>query len=365
MNKSKTKGGLGRGLSALIPQVASGGRMEEEPAKDGGEVSIEIKKITANPYQPRRAFDEEKLQELTESIKEHGVFQPILVRVKDEGYELIAGERRLRAAGRAGLKTIPAVVRDLTDEKMMEFAIIENIQRQDLNPVEEARAYKRLADEFKMTQDQIAKRLSKSRPYIANSMRLLNLPEAVLGLLAAGQLTVGHVRPLLTLSEDQAVQIARQLAEQKATVREAELWARRAGDPDFFKAGSLEGIFRNDEEELPADEEGRPAEEKAERPVASPGYGNLASGTFPAPETGEERTGQAFGPAREQSKGTEKKELPLPVELREIQRVLREKINTKVEITAGAKGGKIIIDYYTQDDLERILDLFAGIKQID
>ena len=224
MNKPKSKGGLGRGLSALIPQVMSG-TQNEETEKEKGEITIEIKKVSPNPYQPRRTFDEVKMQELTESIREHGVFQPILVRLKEDGYQLIAGERRLRAAKRAGLKAIPAIVREMSDNEMMELAIIENIQRQDLNPVEEAQAYKRLAEEFHLTQEQIARRLSKSRPYIANSIRLLNLPDPVLDLLAEGKLTPGHVRPLLTLTAEQAIQIAQQLAEQKATVREAELWA--------------------------------------------------------------------------------------------------------------------------------------------
>ena len=392
MNKPKTKGGLGRGLSALIPQVMSGGRAEES-VQGEGEVSLEIKRITANPFQPRRSFDEDKLQELTASIKEHGVFQPIMVRKKEDGYELIAGERRLRAAIRAGLKTIPAIVREMSDEKVMELAIIENIQRQDLNPVEEARAYKRLSDEFKMTQEQIAKRLSKSRPYIANTMRLLNLPEPVLDLLAEGKLTAGHVRPLLPLAEDQAIQIAQQLAEQKATVREAELWARRASDPGFFKAGSLDRIFGRYDDDDPGEEESRPAfGEAAAEPEIGGGAERPGQPEEPEAMPGAEGTGAATGASKpidgaaaeaapetepwagpaDLSGGAEKvqgktpaKEQALPVELKEIQRVLREQVNTKVEITAGAKGGKIIIDYYTQDDLERILDLFAGKREID
>lgn len=390
MNKPKSKGGLGRGLSALIPQVMSG-TQNEETEKEKGEITIEIKKVSPNPYQPRRTFDEVKMQELTESIREHGVFQPILVRLKEDGYQLIAGERRLRAAKRAGLKAIPAIVREMSDNEMMELAIIENIQRQDLNPVEEAQAYKRLAEEFHLTQEQIARRLSKSRPYIANSIRLLNLPDPVLDLLAEGKLTPGHVRPLLTLTAEQAIQIAQQLAEQKATVREAELWARRVSNPGYFKGGSLERIFSRFEENREDGEEETESQSSAMSVRTKEKESEIEASTANGAEKGRENPIQETEDSKEPQGGkrfsaletvaakewknkgksegdssfeaAEKRDLP--VELKEIQRVLRERINTKIEITSGNKGGKIIIDYYTQDDLERILDLFSGKREMD
>jgi ParB family chromosome partitioning protein len=291
-------------LSALIPQAD-----ETENGAAGDEQNIALDLISFNPYQPRRVFDEDKLRELAASIKEHGLIQPVLVRPLEKGYQLVAGERRLRAARQAGLERIPALVREMTDHETMEIALVENIQRQDLDPVEEARAYKRLSEEFGQTQEQIAQRVSKSRSYIANSVRLLKLPEPILDYLAAGVLTIGHVRPLLMLKAGEALALARRLIEEKATARDAELWAKQILNP----------------EETVQDQE-------------------------PAPP------GRAAG---KPDKG-EKTPPPLSVELKEIQRIIRDRVNTKVEIFPGAKGGKIVIDYYTQDDVERILELFAG-----
>lgn len=307
MAKAKKIGGLGRGLEALIPQIPDA---EDPAAKKAGAEMLPLERISVNPYQPRRVFDEGKMRELTDSIREHGVITPVLARVVADGYQLIAGERRLRAAREAGLGEIPAMVRELTDHEMMEVSLIENIQRQDLDAVEEARAYKRLAEEFDQTQEQIARRVSKSRPYIANSIRLLNLPDAVLEHLAAGRLSVGHVRPLLTLKEEDALRLANRLVEGKATVREAEQWAKEADE-------------------------------------------------FPAAAGTEEKTSAQAGQAHK------KPSPPLPAELKEIQRLLREAINTKVEISQGARGGKIIIDYYTDDDIGRILELFTGVREMN
>ena len=310
MAKSKRIGGLGKGLNALIPLIEEGlGGDDGDENRASGRQTIELARISLNPYQPRRHFDEDKMAELTASIREHGVVQPILVRPFAEGYQLIAGERRLRAARQAGLEEIPALVRELTDNEMMEISLIENIQRQDLGPVEEARAYKRLSDEFALTQEQIAKRVSKSRPYIANSVRLLQLPEVILDQLSTGALTAGHARPLLGLREEDAVMLAARLVAEKGTAREAELWAKELAEPK---------------------NKGKKQKEK-----------RLASGS-----------------------GTKPGEV-LTTDLKEIQRILREAVRTKVEISPGAKGGKIIIDYYTQDDVERILELLTGVNAVD
>ncbi len=326
MAKPKGMGGLGRGLSALIPQAEE---LESGlAAAAGSEQKVSLELVSINPYQPRRVFDEDKLRELTESIREHGLVQPILVRPFGEGYQLVAGERRLRAARQAGLAEVPALIREMTDHEMMEIALIENIQRQDLDPVEEARAYKRLSEEFGQTQEQIAKRVSKSRSYIANSMRLLNLPEAILKHLAEGALTIGHVRPLLMLEEGEATALAQRLIDEKATAREAELWAKQILNPEIKIPGEPASLLVVDEPAQEAAVDNRADEE--------------------ADKGGAEKKDNRF--AKE----------PLSVELKEIQHILRDKVNTKVEIIQSAKGGKIVIDYYTQDDIERILELFAG-----
>lgn len=337
MAKPKGMGGLGRGLSALIPQAEE---IESSFAAAGGEQKVSLELVSINPYQPRRVFDEDKLRELTESIKEHGVVQPILVRPFGDGYQLVAGERRLRAARQAGLAEVPALVREMTDHEMMEIALIENIQRQDLDPVEEARAYKRLSEEFNQTQEQIAKRVSKSRSYIANSMRLLNLPEPILKHLAGGMLTIGHVRPLLMLEEKEAVALAQRLIEEKATAREAEFWAKQILNPQIS---------------IPQPQE----------PAAALSVSVDKSGSDPneeaAAEDQEKTAGEKEDAGRKDRRPAKE---PLSIELKEIQHILRDKVNTKVEIIQGAKGGKIVIDYYTQDDIERILELFAGSSEI-
>jgi ParB family chromosome partitioning protein len=200
-----TKRGLGRGLGALIPE------METAEKERQGVSEIEIRLIDPNPNQPRREFDSEKLGELAESIREHGLVQPILVRPKGDGrYEIVAGERRWRAAQLAGLTKVPALVREFTEQESMEIALIENLQREDLNPLEEAEAYRLLLDQFGLTQEELARRLGKSRPQISNTLRLLQLSAPVQGLVQSGQLSMGHAKVLLGV-EDGALQL--QLAE--------------------------------------------------------------------------------------------------------------------------------------------------------
>ena len=184
--------GLGRGLGALIPGA------EREERQTGSE--IEITRISVNPYQPRETFDDEKFQELVNSVRVHGILQPIVVRSKGDGdYELVAGERRLRAATAAGLARIPVVIRELSNEQSLQVALIENLQREDINCVEAAGAYKRLADEFGLSQEDLAFSLGKSRSAIANTRRILNLPSEVIGHIRAGRITEGHARAILSL----------------------------------------------------------------------------------------------------------------------------------------------------------------------
>lgn len=184
--------GLGKGLSALL---------EEQNIKNGGINGINIHEISPNPHQPRQLFDNESLTDLADSIREHGVISPITLRQMDNGYEIIAGERRWRAARIAGLTSIPAVVLDVDEAKAYQIAMIENLQREDLNPIEEAKGYRRLMDEYSMTQEQVAAAVAKSRPAVANAVRLLDLPSPVLMLVEEGTLSAGHGRALLALKE--------------------------------------------------------------------------------------------------------------------------------------------------------------------
>lgn len=223
----KQKRALGRGLSALIPQAAPAAtanvHAEPPPAKNNGVLKLPIESIRRDNEQPRRYFDEAKLAELSASIKAQGVLQPVLVRKEGNGYKLIAGERRWRAAQAAGLKEVPALVREVTEAQAFELALVENLQRADLNPIEEAEGYQRLVDDFKLTQEQISQRVGKERSTVANALRLLALPDDVKGLVADGSLSMGHARALLgvpRLPEMQA--LALQVAEQKLSVRDTE-----------------------------------------------------------------------------------------------------------------------------------------------
>lgn len=194
----KEKRGLGKGLSALLLP-----RREEERREEI--MDVEVEKIKTNPYQPRSAFDEEKLRELAKTIKERGIIEPLIVRKTATGYELISGERRLKAAKMAGLKSVPCIVRAVKEEEMLELALIENLQREDLNPVEEARAYRMLKEKFGMTQEEIAEKVGKDRATVANIMRLLKLPEEVLQGLSEGKISEGHAKVLLSIQNPQEV----------------------------------------------------------------------------------------------------------------------------------------------------------------
>lgn len=218
-----SKKGLGRGLGALIPEMEDA-EQEREHIQE-----IEVSKITGNPRQPRKSFDQAKLDELASSIREHGVVQPIVVRPKGSGYEIVAGERRWRAAKQAGLNRIPALVREFSEAEVMEIALIENLQRQDLNPVEEAEAYRLLMEGFQLTQDDLAKRLGKSRPQITNTLRLLQLSPVAKAEVESGRLTMGHAKVLLGVqSKDEQNSLATRIAQEGLSVREVEDVIRRS-----------------------------------------------------------------------------------------------------------------------------------------
>lgn len=302
------RSGLGKGLSSLIP--ASEG---VESTTDVSLVDIPIGAIEPNPHQPRVHFAEEGLEELAASIAEMGVLQPVLVRpLESGGYELVAGERRWRAAQRAGLTLIPAIVRTTDDLSSVEQALVENLHRQDLTPLEEAAAYNQLIDDFELTHDQVATRVGKSRSAITNTIRLLGLPPTVQSLLADGQLSAGHARALLG-TPDRSLQesLAREAVAGGWSVRMTEQ-AVRGGGPTTPEAPSS-----------PADE---------------------------VPSTGGVIDGAGLTPATKLR----------PPGLLELESLLAEQLQTRVAVTMGAKRGRVAIDFADLEDLERIYRLMAG-----
>jgi len=228
---------LGRGLSALIPAAAPPAQSAPPPvlARElayGKPAELDIDLLAPNPRQPRQQMEEEALDELAQSIRSHGVIQPIVVRRVDDRNEIVAGERRWRAAQRAGLLKVPVVYRDVPDERLLEVALIENIQREDLNPIEEAQAYRRLVDELQMSQESIATAVGKDRATVSNYMRLLKLPVEVRNDLASGALSMGHARALVTMPDEAAQRrVAREVVSRGLSVRETEAMAKRELHP--------------------------------------------------------------------------------------------------------------------------------------
>lgn len=207
--------GLGKGINAFFPNADLN---KEEIIRE-----IKLKDLRPNPYQPRKHFEEEAIEELKESIIQHGILQPIIVRKSIKGYEIVVGERRYRAAKAAGLEVAPVVVKELSEQEMMELALLENLQREDLTPIEEAQAYQSLLDQLNLTQEQLAKRLGKSRPHIANHIRLLSLPEVVRGYISEGKLSMGHGRALLGLRKKEKLNvIVEKIIKEQMNVRQLE-----------------------------------------------------------------------------------------------------------------------------------------------
>ncbi|SEF98345.1 chromosome partitioning protein, ParB family [Caloramator fervidus] len=268
---------LGKGLGALIPDAE----------KDGAVFEVDITKLFPNEEQPRKRFDDEKINSLAESIKAHGIIQPIIVKKEGDFYKIIAGERRWRAAKIAGLKKVPVVEKDLTDREIMEISLIENIQREDLTPIEEAMAYKKLMEEFNLTQEEIAERVGKSRSAIANSLRLLNLDERVIEYINNGDISEGHGKIIASI-EDKEVQyqLAKKIVEEGLNVRQTEKIVRELNSKKQKKETKNNNVYYKDVEE---------------------------------------KLQMFFG--------------------------------TKVKINSGKNKGKIEIEYYSEDDLQRILEL--------
>ena len=292
--------GLGKGLDALIPvginekKAKAGNINEENTEKKEGEKLVNITKVEPNREQPRKNFDEDALDELAESIKQFGLLQPILVQDKSTYYEIIAGERRWRAAKKAGLKEIPVIIKNLTQQEIVEISLIENIQREDLNPIEEALAYKRLLTEFNLKQDEVADRVSKSRTAVTNSMRLLKLCDEVQQMIINDMISTGHARALIGIEDpEQQYTIAQRIFDEKMSVREVEKLVKNLGKP-----------------------------EKIKKPVVS--------------------------------------DKSLEVIYQDIEEKLKQKLSTKVSISSKGNGiGKIEIEFYSHEDLDKLFDLLS------
>lgn len=236
---AKMKGGLGKGLEALFA---------DNGAEESSSSTLSISEIEPNKEQPRKDFDTAALGDLADSIREYGILQPLVVRpMPDGGYQLVAGERRWRAARMAGLTEVPVVIKELTDQQAMELALVENLQREDLNPIEEARGYQELMEKFEMTQEQVSARVGKSRPVITNALRLLKLPQEVQELLSIGKLSNGHARALLALEDEELIlQIAREIVRKGLSVRQVESLVKRvkqAGKPEKPKATAWDNPY--------------------------------------------------------------------------------------------------------------------------
>ena len=281
--------GLGKGLNAII-----GADIVSEVIDRPRAIEISVDRLSPNPFQPRRSFTEEGLEQLAESIRHHGILQPIVVRPSGDGYQLIAGERRWRAAQIAGLQRIPAVVRELDDPSMVQVALIENLQREDLNPIEEASAYRRLMDEFNMTQEQLSSTIGRSRPAIANAVRLLNLPTEIQRAVEERKLSEGHARCLLAISDQgDQLKVAAEIIANGLNVRQAE--------------ELVKGTTRNVSRETIR-------------------------------------------------RGTSEED---PDAVRLTQR-LGERLGTRVKLSGSVRKGKLEIEYYSSEDLDRILEIILG-----
>lgn len=251
------KRGLGKGLDSLIPNTVDTKEVKQVASKaEKPDTFVDINKVEPNREQPRKVFNQDALLELSESIKEHGLIQPILVQDRDTYYEIVAGERRWRASKLAGLKEVPVIIRNFTEQEIVEISLIENIQREDLNPIEEALAYKRLQTEFNLKQEEVAKKVSKNRTTITNSMRLLKLGENVQQMIIDGDLSTGHARAILAI-EDQNEQyrIALKAYNEKMSVRDIEKYIKNMNKPEKVKPKkevneSLHAIYEQLEEDL-------------------------------------------------------------------------------------------------------------------
>ena len=249
--------GLGKGLDSMIPPKATQRAVKEDKntVSKTGETILKINEVEPNKKQPRKFFNEEALQELSDSIKQHGIVQPLVVAKKDDYFEIIAGERRWRAAKLAGVKEVPVIIKDYSDQEVMEIALIENIQREDLNPIEEAKAYQRLIKDYRLKQDEVAEKVSKSRAAITNSLRLLKLDERVQDMVIEGKISSGHARTIITIEDkDKQYMIAQKIFDEKLSVRDVEklMKALEAPEKPEKKAPKNDFVYRDLEQKMKA-----------------------------------------------------------------------------------------------------------------
>ncbi|MCM3740134.1 ParB/RepB/Spo0J family partition protein [Oceanobacillus luteolus] len=271
--------GLGRGLEVYFPDM---GEQEEQAIEE-----ISIDELRPNPYQPRKTFHADAIEELKDSILEYGIIQPLVARKSIKGYEIVVGERRFRAAKEAGLRSVPVVVQELSDERMMELALLENLQREDLTPIEEAQAYRNLMDELKITQEELSKRLGKSRSHIANTVRLLSLPDQVVAYINNGELTMGHGKALIGLKDkENIIPLVNKIRKEKLNVRQVESLVMQLND----------------------------------------------------------------------KKPKQKEQTKKDIFIQEREAILRDRLGTAVSIKRGKKKGKIEIEFYNDDDLQRLIE---------
>jgi ParB family chromosome partitioning protein len=285
LRTERPKSALGRGLTSLIPQRAT---------TSSAIVEIPLERVAPNPFQPRRHMDTAALEELAASMREHGVLQPVLVTETLDGYQLIAGERRVRAARLAGLERVPAVVRQLADRDQLEVALVENVQRADLDPIDEALAYRQLIDEFGLTQELVADRVGKARATVANTLRLLDLHPDVQAAITDGRLTEGHGRALGGLAVDAQRNVLGTVLGQGLSVRQTEEFVRRLREP-------------------------RAPRTRAQRPRLDP-------------------------------------------DLERVEEDLRQQLGTKVTVSRSRRGGRIVIEYYSEEELERLYERLLGAR---
>ncbi len=249
---STQKKALGRGLGALIPSRPAAEAPSAAASPASGLANVPIEQISPNPYQPRKTFNDASIEELSRSVREHGIIQPLVVtKIGDNKYRLIAGERRFRAAQKAGLATVPVVIKEtMADTDILQVALIENIQREDLNPIEEAYAYHQLHEEFQLTQEEISKRVGKERSTVANFLRLLKLPDSVKKLLASGQLSMGHARAILAVdSAKKQEQLAERVVRRNLNVRQTEMLAAEKSARTEQEPEKEKDVFTRDAEE--------------------------------------------------------------------------------------------------------------------
>ena len=296
------RGGLGKGLDSLIPENKDVKKENEKsvvgssPEENALETTVKITQVEPNRKQPRKNFNEDALQELADSIKQFGLLQPILVQDRKDHYEIVAGERRWRAAKLAGLKEVPVIIRDYTEQEIAEISLIENIQREDLNPIEEAQAFKRLLEEFQLKQDEVAERVSKSRTAVTNSIRLLKLSDEVQQMVIDDMISTGHARALLAVDDhQQQYALAQKIFDEKLSVREVEKLMKNLSKP-------------------PKEKDKKEEEDKS-----------------------------------------------LMIVYQDVEEKLKKRLGTKVTISPKGNGaGKIEVEFYNHDDLERLLEIFGS-----